>query len=79
VEEKPMSAITTTAANGQALLKVCNYDYRLCASIIVARPDEEQEELLSTIVVSDQRVNVGASLAAFRASLGLEPFSSGRQ
>jgi hypothetical protein len=69
VEEKPMSAITTTAANGQALLKVCNYDYRLCGSIIVARPDEEQEELLATILVTDQRTNVGASLAAIRSSL----------
>jgi hypothetical protein len=77
------ATIIKPAVNGQALYVACGYDRRLAASIIVTRPDEEQEQLLNSILASGQRRSVAASVAAIRSSLGMEAdhaleISSGR-
>jgi hypothetical protein len=77
--EEKMKAATiaakpTSAVNGQLLLQSFDFDRRMCALAILTRPDEEQEQLLATIVVNDQRKNVTAALAAFRSALGLPAF-----
>ena len=67
-----LTAKPATAISGQRLLECAGFDRRLCASIIVARPDEEQEQLLATIVVDDQRENVACAVRRIRQALGLE-------
>ncbi len=66
-----MSATTSSTA-GLKLLEAVKFDYRLTAVIIISRPDSEQEELLDSIPMSNQRRNVAAIVAAIRSSLGMD-------
>jgi hypothetical protein len=71
--EEPMSTtITKPVVSGQALLESVGFNRHVAAAIICSRSDSEQEQMLSSIVVDNQRRSVAATLAGIRLSLGLE-------
>jgi hypothetical protein len=62
--------IATATLDGSRLLKACNYDHRLCASIVASQGNWEQ--LLDSITSPDLRRNVASIVWQIRESLGLE-------
>jgi len=61
--------ITTTAPNGLALLKACDYNRHICAALIATRDD--WQELLDSIP-EQPRKNVAAVVWQIREAFGLD-------
>ncbi len=72
------ATITKPAVDGQALLKVCNYDHRLTGAIIASQ-DDNWKELLRTISPGHLQRNVASIVWQIREALGKEDFDLARE
>jgi hypothetical protein len=65
-----MSAMITTAINGSRLLKACNFDRHLFATLVSERGD--WREILDSLPPGPLRRNAAGAVFEIRIALGLE-------